>query len=464
MVDLESLYLKLPVPLQHLTCSLEGWRIQRTRFGSSFRNQLEQAENRTFWSEERIRDYRDQRLRDIVQHAVRTVPFYRRWFHECGVSPDDIQTLEDLNRLPILTKDVVQDNYPELVSEAISKRDQVAAHTSGTTGGGLRFATTSSSMQEQWAIWWRYRRWQGIQLNTWCGYFGGRSVVPSHQDRPPFWRYNRPGRQILFSAYHMSPVNLSTYVDVLRDKKPPWLHGYPSLLALLAAYILDSGIDIDYRIRWVTLGAENLLAQQADLIERAFGTRPIQNYGMAEAVANASQCEDGLLHVDEDFAAVEFVPNPDGLGYKVVGTNFTNMAMPLIRYDTQDVVTLSDTTCVCGRPGRVVTGVDGRLEDYIVLKNGAHIGRMDHIFKDMLNIREAQVFQDTPGEIVIRIVRGQCYTDADEQSLLRETRKRIGEDCGILINYTDELERSSTGKLRFVVSNLKDGKLGQARL
>ena len=93
---------------------------------------------------------------------------------------------------------------------------------------------------------------------------------------------------------------------------------------------------------------------------------PLQHYGMAEAVANISECEHDQLHVDEDCAAVEFIPNSDGPGYKIIGTNFTNLATPLLRYDVQDLVTLTNVTCSCGRPGRVVASVDGRAEDYII--------------------------------------------------------------------------------------------------
>ena len=268
----------------------------------------------------------------------------------------------------------------------------------------------------------------------------------------------------MFSAYHMSPTNMGYYVDELRRRRPPWLHGYPSLLALLAAYILESGADLGYKVRWVTTGAENLLPQQADVIERAFGVRPKQHYGMAEAVANFSECEYGALHVDEDFAAVEFIPNPDGPGFRVIGTNFTNLATPLLRYDVQDIVTVTDAECSCGRPGRVVASIDGRCEDYVILKNGARLGRMDHIFKDMVNIREAQIYQKTPGEIIIRVVRGGRYTETDERALLREARKRVGDNTEILIEYVDRLERSGAGKLRFVISDIEHGQLERITL
>ncbi|MCA9951992.1 MAG: phenylacetate--CoA ligase family protein [Anaerolineales bacterium] len=462
MTSLETLYLKMPPTVQNTLCSLQGWRIQQSRYGKQFYSFLDAAEHRTFWSVEKTKQYRDKRLHAFIQHAYETVPFYRDHFQKTGILPEEIKTLEDLGKLPILTKEEVQKQYTKFVSTAIPDNKQIIAHTSGTTGGGLRFATTTQASQEQWAIWWRYRRWHGLQTNAWCGYFGGRSVVPLPQNRPPFWRYNYPGRQILFSAYHMRPDNMILYVNELRRSRPPWLHGYPSLLALLASFMLENGLELGYRIQWITIGAENLLPQQIELMQRAFGVSPRQHYGMAEAVANFSECEYGRLHVDEDFAAVEFLPNPNGPGYKVIGTNFSNPATPLLRYDIQDLVTLADSTCPCARPGRIVGSVDGRAEDYVILKNGARLGRMDHIFKDSVNVREAQIYQREIGQIIIRIVRSTAYSDQDETELLQSIRRRTGNDTEIEIEYVAALARSKTGKLRFVVSDIPEGQLKQA--
>ena len=209
----------------------------------------------------------------------------------------------------------------------------------------------------------------------------------------------------------------------------------------------------------MTTGAENLLPQQAQLIEKAFGVRPRQHYGMAEAVANISECEQGNLHVDEDFAAVEFLPNPSGDGCRVIGTNFTNPAVPLVRYDVQDLVSPKDETCSCGRPGRLVERVDGRLEDYVILKNEARIGRLDHIFKDLVNIREAQILQRRRGELIVRIVRGDRYGEADERSLREELWKRLGNEADVRFDYVEKLERSRSGKLRFVISELPEASI-----
>jgi phenylacetate-CoA ligase len=459
-LDLEAIYQRLPITLQHAGCSLVGWRTERTRYDDTFARIFEEALARSRWSVEDVATFRDRRLVAHLERAVQTSSFYRRRFQDAGLAPSDVRSMADLASLPILAKDEVQDHIEDIVSTGMSGTRTRLVHTSGTTGGALRFPVTARAVQEQWATWWRYRSWHGIRRGTWCALFAGRSVVPSSQKEPPFWRVNYPGRQLLFSGYHLSPTNLPAYVGELQRRRPPWLHGYPSLLALIAAHLIEADADLGYQVRWVTTGAENLLPHQADLLERAFAVRPIQHYGLAEGVANLSQCELNSLHVDEDFAAVEFVPTGRGNAYRIVGTNFMNPATPLLRYDTQDVAALRDDgSCACGRPGRVVERVDGRLEDYVVLGNGARIGRMDHIFKDMVNIREAQIHQDRPGEITILVVRGRAFDRGDEQVLLRETKKRVGDGARVGIAYVDSLPRSPTGKLRFVVSELTEASI-----
>jgi len=457
VVDPEGLYRLLPASLQHLACSFEGWRISRWRFDREFWRLLAEAEVRGRWTTEEVQSFRDQRIASFVAYAAETVPYYRRIFRTLGVEPREIRGLADLPVLPVLTKDTVRDRLGEFRSSAVPRRELVQAHTSGTTGAGLRFLTTREALREQWAVWWRYRRWHGIPFGTWCGYFGGRSVVPVEAARPPFWRYNLPMRQILFSGYHMSEGNLGAYAAELRRRQPPWLHGYPSLLALLAAFLLDQGMDLGYTPRWVTVGAENLLRHQVEVMERAFGIRPRQHYGLAEGVANLSECEAGQLHVDEDFAAVEFLPDEASGACRIVGTNLTNLAMPFVRYDTGDLATAELGPCPCGRPGRVVLAVDGRQEDYIVLPNGARVGRLDHVFKDLTAVREAQILQLADGALRVALVPRTGFGRRDEMRVVDELRKRVGSQIQIVVELTTTLRRGPTGKLRFVVLELADG-------
>lgn len=452
------MYRHLPIPFQNLACSVFGWTLQRDRYGGRFEEVLAAAESRAEWDDEQVISYRDSRLRSFLRECHTHVPFYRELFDQVGADPSDISGLSDLSGIPTLTKDQAKARRAEIRSPAIPDKDVRAVHTSGTTGGGFRFVTTRQAIQEQWAVWWRYRRWHGIRRGTWCAYFGGRSVVPVTQSGPPYWRYNQPARQILFSGYHMNPRNLDAYVGELRRRRPPWVHGYPSLLALLARYMLEHDVDLGYPIRWVTVGAENLLANHRLLLEEAFGVSPHEHYGMAEGIANISECEAGSLHVDEDFAAVEFLDQGDGTA-RIVGTNYSNPAFPLVRFEVGDVAVLGGNPCSCGRPGRIVERIDGRLEDYVIRPDGSRVGRLDHVFKDLEAIREAQILQHEHGQVEVRVVRGPDYGPTDEEMLLAELAERLGADVPIKILYVDAVQRTPAGKLRLVISRVPAGKI-----
>jgi phenylacetate-CoA ligase len=222
--------------------------------------------------------------------------------------------------------------------------------------------------------------------------------------------------------------------------------------------MIEHGRTLDYQPIAVTLGAESLLPQQKGLIEKAFGIRCRQHYGTTEAVGNISECEAGRLHVDEDFGCLEFLPNGDGT-HRVVATGYANDAFMLIRYELGDDVSLpvEGTACSCGRSGRIVEKIDGRIEDYVVTPGGVRIGRLDHIFKDMTSVREAQIFQADVSAIEIRVVPAAEYSDEDERQIIHATRQRLGPEIGICIKRVAELERSRTGKLRFVISRIPGG-------
>ena len=454
-MDREALYARLPIALQQWAVSAEGRRIRRRRFDAAFHRLLQEYNARGAWSAEARMAYRDERLARFIEHAVQTVPYYRECFRDLGAHPGDFRRLSDLAALPVLTKQTVQARTADFVSEAVCAQDTTTIHTSGTTGAGLRFPATHDSQREHWAVWWRFRGWHGIPFDTPCLYFGGRSVVPARQRKPPFWRYNRPGRQILFSGYHLSEANAAAYIAEIQRSGYRWIHGYPSLVALLAHHVLRAGVQPG--IRWVSLGAESVLPHQRAVIEQAFGVQAITHYSMAEGVANVSMAPDGNYYVDEDFAAVEFLPREDG-NHDIVGTNFSNPAFPLIRYQVGDHATLP-AEASSGGFGRQVIAIDGRKEDYIITKHGARIGRLDHIFKDMTRVREAQIRQSRAGAMTLVVVKGADFGEADARQLREETRKRVGDDVDFTIEYADAIPRSASGKLRFVVSTLDAGRI-----
>ncbi|MEZ4389365.1 MAG: hypothetical protein R3D98_17605 [Candidatus Krumholzibacteriia bacterium] len=453
MPALNRLYNGLPVAMQNLAVSLAGWSARRRRFDRRFQELLAAAERRVDAGPDALAAYRDQRVRGYVMHCAATVPYWRRQFARLQIDPREIRGLADLTALPVLTKVEVKEHRDEFYSDAWPARRCEARGTGGTTGASLRFRATPDAVREQWAVWWRYWRWHGIPLHQWCGYFVGIDVVPTAADAP-YWRENRSRRQRMFSIFHLRPDTLDQYVAELTRHPLPWLHGYPSVLAILASHLLATGTRLATPPRWITTGAENLLPHQVDLIERAFGPRPRQHYGLAEGVANLSECEHGRLHVDEDFAAVEFLRRDDG-ATALVGTNLANPAFCLLRYDTGDLVeTLPDSQCPCGRPGRLAARIDGRLEDAVLLPDGTRLGRLAHIFQHLDCLREAQVHQHADGRITLRIAPRPGFGEPESQAVLAAARRRLGPSIPLTIELVDRIVRGPNGKLRFVVSEL----------
>lgn len=442
--NLTGLYRKLPPWLQNLGLSAAGLHVRFIRYNRDYERLFRDTIARDAWTPEETEAYRDDRIRRFVQHAAASVPYYRDLFRDMRLDPRAIGGLDDLAELPVLTKATVQDAPERFVSDAVPARRRVHTHTSGTTGAALQFVTTMDAIRRQWAVWWRYRAWHGIHPGTEVAIFRVLPLVPVSQAGPPFWRANRPGRELYLSAAHLAPQHLRAFAGELNRRRVPWLHGYPSYIAILAALMLDVGISLDYPLRWITTGSENLTAHQKRLIEQAFGVRPINRYGLNEAVANMSEQTDGALYVDEDFAAVEFV---DG---RIVGTNFCNPAFPLIRYETGDNATADGARD--GRGRRRVRTLDGRAEDYVVRRDGTRLTRLDLMFRDSVQVREAQIHQQRPGAVTLKLVRRPGYAEKDERDLLAIARAYLGDDMQIAVDYVERIERAPSGKPRLVVA------------
>lgn len=341
-----------------MAVSSRGALLKRRRLGRDFRRHLHEYESRNE-SKARTEEARRSFLEASLIRAT-AAPAYR---HLVGAGS------RDLERYPVTTK---QDHAGDPGAYRVQGEGRtVDVATGGSTGNPLLFPATRDGISRQWAVWWRYRRWHGIDIDTWCGYFGGKPVCPIGE-REVFWRYNVPGRQVMFSTPHLTPETVERYVAEINRRRLPWLHGLPSTLSLMTAHMEAARLQFGPWLRWITFGSENVPPGAVQDVLRVHGMRASDHYGMAEAVANMSQCPEGRLHVDEDFAHVEFLPYHDDSPdteplYRVVGTSFTNPAHAFVRYDTGDLVSGLEDECDCGRPGRTVSRLDGRTASYLSL-------------------------------------------------------------------------------------------------
>jgi len=224
----------------------------------------------------------------------------------------------------------------------------------------------------------------------------------------------------------------------------------------VARAMLDAGQPLpEGRLRACFTSSESLLAFQRETIERAFGARVYDRYGVSEICVSMTECARGRLHVDMEFGIVEveaIEETEDWVRGPLLVTGFANHATPLLRYRVGDVGTRSKRACACGRAGDVFLDVDGRIEDYVQTPDGRLVGRLDHIFKEQLDVAEAQVLQETRDALDVLVVRRASYDGDSERSLLKEFRSRLGDEIAIRLRYVDAIPREPNGKLRAVKS------------
>lgn len=432
---LEKIYNLMPVWGQNVMCTVKGWSVQRRRYGKGFFRELERLKSR--------RDDPAKLLQKFLALA-RQVSAYAQVFADGKGA-----RLEDF---PIIDKAYVKAHYDDFVNKQY-KGSTLVVHTSGTSGNSLDVLQSQDFEWRQWATWWRYREELGIKFGTWYGWFGcGEMIVPIQQNKSPYWRTELAGHRVMFGTYHLNITNVDLYVDEIKHRKLQWLHGNASRLCYLSRLIIEKGIEPIRSVRFVTTASENLLPQNAAEIARAFPNAMVRNhYGMTEGVANFSQTRDGSWRIDDDFAHVEFIPldpkNPERC--RIVGTNFSNPAFPLIRYDMGDIAIVKWQD---GKP--FLQGIEGRANERIVLCNGMLVNSMlsYDIFGESPNVREAQVRVLRDGhEIELLVVKAVKYTAEDEAQILKTARRYLKDEIGISICYTDQIPRTKSGKFRAVV-------------
>lgn len=456
-VLVEQIYPRLPVFLQNAACWYYGQKEARVRFGRAFQRHLQELTDSEKWTASEIEAYQNDRLRSLIRYAYDNVPYYRERWKALKIVPGDIRSREDLHKLPILTKEEIRQNADRFVSQKTPRRELLSRHTSGTTGKALHFYMTEDAVAFQWAIWWRHRLRFGVSPGGWHANFTGQRVVPITQSRPPYWRWNRPMRQVLINMQSLTPAKIANILGMLNSQPLEFYCGYPSFIHMLAVNAVDAGLRLTSPPRVIFTGAENMLDFQRRDIQAFTGAILSDHYGCTEACGNASRCPEFVYHEDFEFGIMEGVEQTPGDPAKtIVCTGFACEAFPFIRYEVGDTaVWQEDEACPCGRSSKILRHIEGRRDDYIVTPEGARIARLDYLFKDALNVREAQIVQERLGEITIHLVRRSAYSTKDEVEIRRDIASWLSPSLAVRFDYVQEIPRGQNGKFRAVLSMLK---------
>jgi len=452
-----------PVFVQNLMTTLYGWQKNRYRYGSpSAEYWLNFYRDTATWSEEQLREYQLEQMRQTIAYSCEHVPFYRERFDACGIEPQDIKTVEDLKQLPYLGKDDIRAAGTRLISDEYDVRDIFAHPTSGSTGMPLILYNDREAAFKSFAFRWAQCRPGLTRKKDSYAHFTGLEIVKPGRKKPPFWRMNYASKQRVYSIFHMSDKNMPYYLEDLAKFRPVWFYGYPSAIYILADFILRSGYDYPYPPKAVVTSSEQCLPEFKEVIEKAFKTKHWDEYGQGEMAGLAFECECGKLHEKIEHALMEFIPTEeraDGFQvYELICTSFINNSWPLIRYRVGDLAIVDpNARCPLGKPGRVIEQIYGRTAKFLIAGDGSRISNISVMAKKCRNIRAMQAVQDRIGQVKLRIVRQPEYDmEADESLAVREFRKKLGDESRVTIEveYVDKIELTKAGKFLSIVSNL----------
>ncbi len=391
-------------------------------------------------SRDELRREQNRLLIDLIRYTSIHVPYYRNLFREIELDASTFRGIEDMHRIPLLDKETVRTRKDEFLSDQAKRYGITWDSTSGSTGTPLHFVLSDAVQANKIAALLRSFGWAGYRpgmrtLSVQSYYFSDRD-----------FQYNRLYNVIRFDSNRLKKHSALKLVGFLEKKPVRFIIGFPFDIMMIGQFASEAGIDIPSPQAVITYG-EKLSPHRRERIESLYDTKVFDFHSMHECSAMISQCEHGSLHLIDDFSYMEIENG------SLVGTSYYNYSMPLIRYDTRDLVTLEDEDCLCGRPFRRVKEIQGKACDHIVTPDGRILGAvMSHSVDQAKGVIVSQCVQDALDHITFRLVVDHQYDQASQSALERGLRKRLGERMKIDFKIVDELEKTTGGKTPFIRS------------
>jgi len=453
MLKLSSRYKTLPAPVKNMLKYGYSRLPLRLRLGNKFYRELKFLQQSQWWSREEMQTYQNNELSKLISHAVKNVPYYRDLFSRLKLTANDIRFTEDLQKLPILTKDIIRENAQRLRADGYTDDRVISCSTSGSTGKPLKFYYDKDKDYLNFDPYiWRFFNRAGHKTGNL-----GAKLADWTLPGEDIHAYNPVRNLLILSAYHLREEKAQDYAKALARYKVEYIDTYPSALVLLTKFLKAKNIPAPTRFKAVFSHSEMLHDWQRQVIESYWGCKCYDWYGMEERAVLGIECEHHQgLHLCPDFAVTEFVPHEATKGDKIITTSLTNYAMPFIRYDTGDVGVLKNQSCACKRPFPLFELYGGRRKNFAVGKDGANIpvANID-IPNATNNVIQFQFIQKNKGELDLHIIRKNDFNDSDIQKINAKLNEKFGRNMDINIEFTNSIQKTRNGKTALFVQKLK---------
>ena len=446
---------------------------------------------RTYWQlvrserypEEAIRNLQLERLRDVIRYAVTWCPYYREKYRAAGIEPESIRAIEDVESIPILTREEVIEHHKEMVDSryqpaieaaeqagrdpgvpiplAAFRKHRIVRNTStGSTGTPTLFYEDGTTSALNWAHELRVKRWFGLGPGAKEARVARVSADYVASSRAVMLR-QRLWRQLVLPGMNLSDADYQLCIRKAEGFQPRILFGITSALAGLADYIERSRSAPSFHPDLIVTWAAPLYDHERALLERVFGCPVTNIYGSREVGHVAAMCPEGSMHINQEYYYVEVEeaqePRLNSAAGDLLITTLGRRPMPFIRYHIGDIGEIGTVGCACGRSLQVLSNLVGRTGDVVTTRDGRMIAPNFWCRAFMGNaishaVSRFQIVYQRVGSIRIRIEPRPDYSQDAEASLMSYIDRNLSGEYKIELEYVSKIDPQPSGKYQLIVN------------
>lgn len=397
--------------------------------------------NFIFKTSKEISDYQFKKLKKLLISSNLNVPYYNKLFKKINFDPlTDFKSLNDLKKIPILEQEVVRKNPGEFINK--KSKNFSSLNTSGTSGQPFTALVDDAHWVVEQAVIWRQWKSFGYKFRDKIALL--RSYAPEKNDTLIKVDYLR--NFIYYSPYHLSDENCADFYKDMVRREIKFLRGYPSSIKIFTSYCKRNQLKIN-SLKGILLASETLLENDKKYIKDYFNVPVINHYGLAECVVMIGNIfSDKHLYNYDDYGYLELIKY--GNNINIIGTNLNNHAMPLIRYNTNDMALIESNDEDKKIKLKQIKSIAGRQNEYIITnKEKIPLTNIYTIFSKHQNIAKWQIVQRRVNKLDVLLLCSEKDMDIIKEKLINDLSILERKDININVIFTSEFERFGEGKI-----------------
>jgi phenylacetate-CoA ligase len=388
-----------------------------------------------------------------LHYAVNNSVFYREFYKDIDLSK--IKSVDDISKLPILTKEVFKENLNKIYT--IPSLKGIKLHTGGTTGMPIKIMIRRGDLQKRLAYLDAFKMEYGFRANKMrCARFTGKNIILNEPLNHVYWRSNYISKQRYYSTYHLTDKYMKYYINNLNSYRPEAIDGLVSGIYIIAKYIHDNHVSLKFTPRAVFTTSETVLPIHREMIEKVFRCPLRDQYASNDGAPFIKQCSYGAYHENIDTGVFEHIETSRGV--RLIVTSFYSYGTPLIRYDIGDYIIESEKKgCPCNACHPIIAAIDGRTTDFLRTKTRGNVSQvaLSMLISELPDyFEQLQLIQENNQMIRVKAVIKGASSPEDYQAILKEKLfSYLGKDMEFVLERVDYIEREQSGKFRMIINH-----------